>query len=282
MQDEGTLELGTPAVALHAATSLVPVAGMPWFVAETVPATLSLLQELGYSGIDLVLRHPEDAQGADLADLLSQRNLSLCSIVTGPARKIDGLSLADTRTAQRAITRVRHYVEYARAFGAKVILGWMMGPLPDDETRTAAEAVLIASLDECARIAADCGVDVLLEPINRYESNVGATAADLLRYIDAVGGGLWLMLDTFHMNIEEADPLQTAEEVACMTRHIHLADSNRLVPGKGHFPFPEFLHRLEHGGFRGSFAIEALPLPTLPDAAHSAISTWHGWWERGH
>lgn len=265
-------------VPLYATTSLAPVPGMPWFVAETVPATLSLLSELGYSGIDLVLRTPEDARDADLTALLNENGLSLRNIVTGPARKIDGLSLCDNRTARAAISRVRCYVEYAADFGAGVVLGWMMGPLPDGDMRSAGETLLAASLRECAHIASEYGVDVLLEPINRYESNVAATAADMFRYIDAAGGGLWLMLDTFHMNIEEADPLLTAQEAAGVTRHVHLADSNRLVPGRGHFPFPEFLHRLGRGGFTGSFAVEALPVPSVLDAAHSAISTWHGWW----
>jgi sugar phosphate isomerase/epimerase len=58
---------------------------------------------------------------------------------------------------------------------------------------------------------------------------------------------------------------------------VHLADSNRLVPGKGHFPFTEFLEALESGGFSGTFAVEAMPVPDVYDAAHAAITTWRNW-----
>jgi sugar phosphate isomerase/epimerase len=250
---------------------------MPWFVTESFSSTLSMLKGLGYSGIDLVLRDPSDAREASVAELLADHDLSLCSVVTGPARKIDGLSLSEPRTARLAIARVQRHIEYASELGAKVILGWMLGQLPDNEDRAASESVLASSLGECSKIAAALGVDVLLEPINRYESNVAARASDALRLNKMSGGGFWLLLDTFHMNIEESDPVRTAREVGAMARHVHLADSNRLVPGKGHFPFTEFLEALESGGFSGTFAVEAMPVPDVYDAAHAAITTWRNW-----
>jgi len=264
-------------IPLHATTSLAPMAGMPWFCADSFPSSLSMLKELGYSGIDLALRDPSDARKAEVSELLAHFGLSLCSIVTGPARKIDGLSLSDSRTALLAIARVRRHIEYASQCGANVVLGWILGQLLDNEDRAASESVLASSLRECSTIATALNVAILLEPINRYESNVARSAAEALRLNEMSGGGFSLLLDTFHMNIEEADPLGTARAVGTLTRHVHLADSNRLVPGKGHFPFIEFLNEMEKVGFDGTFSVEALPIPDTHRAAHAAISMWRSW-----
>jgi sugar phosphate isomerase/epimerase len=248
---------------------------MPWFVADSFASTISLLRSLGYAGIDLLLRDPDDARDAGVTDILDANGLSLCSVVTGPARRVDGLSLSDPQTAGMAVDRVRRHVEFARDPGAKVILGWMLGALPDDESRGLCEATLVSSLRECADVARSYGVEVLLEPLNRYESNVIRTAEDAIQLIARVGGGLGILLDTFHMNIEEADPVQTAQDVGELARHVHLADSNRQVPGRGHFPFRRFLEQLRASGFAGTFAIEALPVPDVHTAAASAMATWH-------
>jgi sugar phosphate isomerase/epimerase len=260
--------------ALNATTSLAMKAGMPWFFADSFVSTLSMLKDLGYAGIDLVLRHPSDAYDAEVPEILDASGLTLCSVITGLARKIDGLSLADPRTAGMAVDRIRSHIEFASAFGAKVIVGWMLGHLPEGDDREIAEKALISSLRACAEIATAYGVEILLEPLNRYESNVIRTFAEAAELIARVGGGLWVLLDTFHMNIEEADPLRTAHDAGSLVRHVHLADSNRQVPGTGHFPFHQFLANLHAGGFDGTFSIEALPIPDVFSAARSAISTW--------
>jgi sugar phosphate isomerase/epimerase len=110
--------------------------------------------------------------------------------------------------------------------------------------------------------------------MNRYESNVITTASQALSLINRVGGGLGLLLDTFHMNIEEADPIQSVQDTMESIRHLHLADSNRAVPGTGHFPFSSLIRTLRDGGYGGSMGIETLPGPlALTDAA--AAVDWY-------
>ena len=84
------------------------------------------------------------------------------------------------------------------------------------------------------------GVRLAIEPLNRYESDVVNTAAEGLALIHEVGHShLGLLLDTFHMNIEEPTYAGSIEQGMASGRlwHFHLGDSNRLPAGQGHIPF---------------------------------------------
>jgi sugar phosphate isomerase/epimerase len=132
------------------------------------------------------------------------------------------------------------------------VLGWVLGG------RAADERTLVAALARCRDAADAAGVRLLIEPVNRYEDPVVATAAAAAGLIDRAGGGLWLLLDTFHMAIEEADPPTTLRDFATRTAHVHVADSNRRLPGEGHLPLAAWLRALAAGGFTGTMGIEAI------------------------
>jgi sugar phosphate isomerase/epimerase len=126
-------------------------------------------------------------------------------------------------------------------------------PRTEDEDRE----VLLDALTRLGEVAAREGVLVLLEPLNRYEDhmvNTLAQAADL-----AAGTGLQSVrvgADTYHMNIEEADPLAALRAIAGRLGHVQLSDSNRLEPGAGHLDWGALLRLLEDIGYDGVLAFE--------------------------
>lgn len=237
------------AVGIHAAPA-APVLSL-----GDLGPTLEGAARAGFSAVDLLLRHPGDADG--LAPALGELRLELRAILTGPANIDDGLALSDPASAAAAIERVEAMVTLAAHHGAAVVLGWLLGRLPDGVRRRAGEATLVTSLRRCAAVAARRGVPLLIEPVNRYEGNVAATAAAAMALADRTGGGIGLLLDAFHANIEEGDPLGAARRFAGRTGHVHLADSNRGVPGDGHFPVAAWVRALRDGGYRGPLGIEA-------------------------
>ena len=102
--------------------------------------------------------------------------------------------------------------------------------------------VLLDAFGELATHAQREGVVIALEPLNRYENHMVNTlgqAAALCAEIDSAGLGI--AADTYHMNIEEADPLQALVESGRWIRHIQLSDSNRLEPGAGHIDWSAML-----------------------------------------
>ncbi len=115
----------------------------------------------------------------------------------------------------------------------------------------------MAIMRPLAQEAADLGVCILLEPLIRYESNFPQGLAEATSICDAVGSpGLKILADFFHMNVEEADIAASLTAAARHIRHIHLADSNRQVPGRGHTDFVSGFRALHEMGYDGYGALE--------------------------
>ncbi|MDI7275008.1 MAG: TIM barrel protein, partial [Anaerolineae bacterium] len=81
-----------------------------------------------------------------------------------------------------------------------------------------------------------------------------------------------LLLDTFHMNIMEADPLASLRAAAPWLGHVHLSDSNRQLPGQGHIRFDQVLRTLAEIGFEGYAAIEAVAPPDPATATLASLA----------
>jgi sugar phosphate isomerase/epimerase len=101
------------------------------------------------------------------------------------------------------------------------------------------------------------GVHLYLEPLNRYEDHMVNRLDDAISLIDEVGSpAIRIVADFFHMNIEEADLHAALKENRDVVRHVHLADSNRKLPGQGHMPYAELFRTLREIGFEGPVALE--------------------------
>jgi D-psicose/D-tagatose/L-ribulose 3-epimerase len=118
---------------------------------------------------------------------------------------------------------------------------------------------VVPILRELASYGQDNGVEILIEPLNRYNTPYCSTAndgIDIVRYVDHQY--LQLMLDTFHMNIEETSFEESIILAKPYLKHIHLSDSNRKLPGKGHVNFTEIIKTLSDIGYSRYFGLEAV------------------------
>ena len=106
------------------------------------------------------------------------------------------------------------------------------------------------------------GVQLLLEPLNRYETNFANTAGEARQLIaEAELEGVKILLDLFHMNIEEVSLADAVRETGELAGYVHFADSNRQAPGRGHTDFAAVLDALIAAGYRGYLGMEILALP---------------------
>ncbi|GAA3737584.1 sugar phosphate isomerase/epimerase [Spinactinospora alkalitolerans] len=130
---------------------------------------------------------------------------------------------------------------------------------PFEPPRSEAEDrdVLLAGLAELGEHAEREGSVLLLEPLNRYEDHMVNRldqAADLIRA--AGSSGVRIGIDSYHMNIEEADPAAAVLAAAPLIGHVQVSDSNRFQPGAGHIDWPVFLAALDAIGYGGHLAVE--------------------------
>jgi sugar phosphate isomerase/epimerase len=225
------------------------------------------IKSLGYDGVELAVRNPRMLDVPLLKTILADQCLIVPAIGTGQAFGEEGLSFthAESKIRIQAIERVKSHMDLADEFGSIVIIGLVRGKSASGVSRDQAERWLTEALWECA--SKNKAVKLAIEPINRYETDLINTVASGLSLVDRIQmENVGLLLDTFHMNIEE--PSVTASIASSKDRlfHFHIADSNRWYPGAGHFDFRPIVDALDRIGYRGFLSAEILPLPD-PDTA---------------
>ena len=242
-------------------------------------ANVAKIAAWGYDGVELAVRDPKLVDGDALLRTVSAHGLLVPAIGTGQAWGEEGLSYTDPDPAvrQAAVERTISHIPFAARTGAVIIIGLLRGIVKPGVSHAQAMDWLTSALRDCCAEANAHGVRLALEPINRYETTLVNNAAQGLALLDRVGAdNLGLLLDTFHMNIEEPDIEASIRTVGGRIFHFHVADSNRWHPGAGHLDFRSILEALYATGYDGFVSGEFMPLPDADTAAQRAITYLRG------
>ena len=238
-------------------------------------ANVAKIAAWGYDGVELAVRDPTLVDADELLRVVLAHGLEVPAIGTGQAWGEEGLSFTDpdAEIREAAIQRVHDHVPFAARAGAVIIIGLLRGIVKPGVSHDQAYIWLVDALQRCAAAAASHGVRLALEPINRYETTLINNVEQGLDLIERVGAdNFGLLLDTFHMNIEE--PVIEDSIRACGDRifHFHVADSNRWYPGAGHLDFKSVLDTLFATGYQGYVSGEFMPLPDADTSAQRSIA----------
>ncbi len=236
--------------------------------------TMRRLAALGYDGVELAIRDPSQVEIDRFAAPAADLGLAVPAIGTGQAYLEEGLSLTapDPALREAAAARLLAQVETARRMGAILIVGLIHGPIPPETDRESAMERLLGGLSGVAQAARRAGVRIVIEPINRYESNWLNTVDEVMDLITRLGeDNVGVLPDTFHMNIEEADMLAAMRRAGSRVWHVHVADSNRRAPSTGHLNFMEIVGALRGLGYTDFVSAEILQHPTPEEAARRTI-----------
>ena len=231
--------------------------------------------KLGYAGIELMVRDPAGLDWPSVKAILEDAGLEVPQVVTGELFGADGLCLvtADDGLYRRAEERTRSVIDLAAYLGAMVNIGRLRGQLKFLGEVSDPWAIAVDRLRKVINYAADRAVRVTMEPINRYETDFVFSAADGMRLVEDLGcDNFGLMLDLFHMNIEDASIEEGLRATGDRLWHVHIADSNRRYPGSGHLDFDSVFATLEAMGYQGYVSAELLPLPDADTAAEKTIT----------
>jgi sugar phosphate isomerase/epimerase len=248
----------------------------PILFAGNLQKGLETAHELGYEGVEISLLDSQRVDKKWLIQKLESLDLQVFAIATGQTFYIDGYSIyhSDPLKRRLAVERVRGHIDLAAVLGAKVILGGIRGTIEESNinnlsslTRKGRDAIA-----NCVEYAESNNVVLLLEPVNRYETNIFNTIEEGLDFIKQIGSSnLMLLPDTFHMNIEEPSMVESLGLAGSKIGYIHFADSNRWAPGLGHIDFRSIFSALVKVGYSGPVGVEVLPKPDDLTAARRAI-----------
>jgi sugar phosphate isomerase/epimerase len=244
--------------------------------AGAVEEPLAVVSALGFDGVELAIRDPALVDADELAELLGRHALRVPAIGTGQAYIEEGLLLvsASPDVRRAALERVLSHLPFAARLGAVVIVGLIGTSSLDGQPLDRARDSLASALRVIAAEARALGVRIAVEPVNRYESPLLRTVDDglgLLAALDAENVGL--LLDTFHMNIEEASMTDAIRQAGDRVFHVHVADSNRWYPGAGHVDFSCILAALDDVAYGGFLSGEFMPNPSPDESAKLYLDT---------
>jgi len=124
---------------------------------------------------------------------------------------------------------------------------------------------VVEGLKEVAEFAQENDVVPGVEPLNRFETYLINRHDQAMQLADEVGHGLRVVLDAFHINIEEKDPIGAIKAVGSRMLDFHVADNNRRPAGQGKYNWSEVLSAMKESGYKGHLTAEfVLPLDRTP------------------
>ncbi len=227
---------------------------------EPLEQTLTRLKEQGYDAIEM-FGEPEQIDFEKIKETTASYGLPICGItgMWGRASK-DGwkrklLSL-DQDMIKHSEKYVRECIKMCQHLGGSEINVCLFadnsldfdanhGMVSEDQKKSAIERA-IPLLLSLSRFAADHNVNMLIEPLNRYSTPYCNTAKDAAYVAAAINQeNVGILLDTFHMNIEEISFEKTILDSESFVKHMHFADNNRAMPGYAHVDFAPIVKTLQ-------------------------------------
>jgi D-psicose/D-tagatose/L-ribulose 3-epimerase len=172
----------------------------------------------------------------------------------------------DTATRRKGITFLQQVARAMKHMGGTVLAGinyssWPRKLLPDEDKQILTDRA-IEGVREAIKAAEDNDVIFCVEVVNRFEQFIMNTAAEGIAFAERVGSpNCKILLDTFHMNIEEDSLSGSIEEAGNWLGHFHLGETNRRPPGRGRIPWPEIFGALRQINYQGAVVMEPFLLP---------------------
>jgi sugar phosphate isomerase/epimerase len=233
-----------------------------------------LLSDVGYDGVELMTIEPRELDWPKVRALSKKYHLPVVLVCTGEVYGRLGFSFTTCdgviRTA--AIERVEEIVDFASYLGANINIGRVRG-FSDDAHPDRSRSLALAALQEVCDHASPLGVKVLIEHIERMETNFITTVAEACEIVDTLNlDNLGIMMDTFAMYHEEGDICATVRKFSSRYNyHVHLSDSDRYYPGHKDIDFDKVIRAFSETGFNNAFVEELLQLPDQETAARKSF-----------
>jgi len=235
---------------------------------------LQAIKACGFDGVEIPVFRGDVAHYARLGALLDQLGLERTAV---SAMGDPAMNLIGDKAAQAAgVEYVHHAIDCAQALGANRLSGPLHSTLGHFSGQGPTHEEFRRFAETQSRIgdhAGGRGVVIGLEALNRFECYLFNTMAALCGHVAALNHpAIRVMYDTFHCNIEEADPIAAFTDHVPLIAHVHISENDRGVPGRGNIPWADTFRAIRGSGYDGWLTIEAFGRG-LPDLA-AATKVW--------
>jgi D-psicose/D-tagatose/L-ribulose 3-epimerase len=235
--------------------------------------------DLGYDLVEVLMTDPDTTDTAMTARLSAEFGVGVAAGICGT---LDAdLSNPDPAVAARGERRVEDAIRATRDMGATMLGGPSFSAVhryPSAPSRIARDRV-VEVYGRLAARAADAGVRIGLEALNRYESNFVNTIGQAAEICRQVGSeAMFVHGDLFHMNIEERDFATALAEVGDVLGYLHVTDSHRGPLGEGNIDFDALFAALRQIDYTGPITFESFSSTMTGPAFAGMVALWRNQW----
>lgn len=244
------------------------------FTTESVKL-FSKFKKWGFDTVEIPIEDPSHIDPAKVKTAADKAGLAIGSVCAamGPGRDFRG-SAAEQKTATAYLKAL---IDQAAAMGCPRVIGPIYSVVGligahDDATKKKHFDAVVKNLEALAKLAEAKGIELCIEPLNRFETDFLNTVDQGLKLVKAIGSNaVRLHLDTFHMNIEEKNQAAAILKAGKLLGHFHACGSDRGTPGGDHIDWPSIVAALQKIGYEGDVVIESFTTDVKVIARAAAI-----------
>ncbi len=235
------------------------------YYGEDARTSIERVAKFGYDAIELY-GEPREYDTAEVRKLCADNGIkvsSICSLYTAER----DLASPEKKVQEKALDYVKRVADLASGVGCPVMIVAPTACMKLTPWKNPAEERkwAVDNIRKGGEYAGSVGVNLAIEAWNRYETyflNRLKQCIELLHEVNLPNAGV--MGDTFHMNIEEDSIAEAFRKTGKYLIHVHLADSNRAAPGKGHIDFIPIMKAFREINYQGYLSFELLPASADP------------------
>ncbi|MBM6595146.1 sugar phosphate isomerase/epimerase family protein [Microvirga pudoricolor] len=266
-------------------TSINPIGVISMFYARPFTRdhfpTFARMKAAGADVVELLVPEPGELDLDETRRAASDAGLSI--VLAARVNLTRDLASSDPQAHHAGVAYLETCIDIASALGARIVGGPLYGaplvfagrapsPVDPDERRRRIDGV-VSGLERAAPRAFDAGIVLGLESLNRFETDIANTAAHAIEIVDRVNSpGLGVMLDTFHMNMEEFDMSRAIRATGKRLVHFQANENNRGFVGSGHIDWPSIARALHDVGYEGPIVLE--PFRRDDERAGVTLAQW--------
>ena len=233
----------------------------------------------GYDYIELAIFDPWSFDIAMTKDLLQEFNLRAHASL-GLSAKTDVTS-PDALIVKKGDELLCKVADVLHALGGTELCGVIYSSLAKYPAPASKEARAssVAAMQRLADYTAELGINIDLEVVNRYETNIMNTGLEGLEFLDQVNRpNAFLHLDTYHMNIEEDGLQKSVLAAGERLGYVHIGESHRGYLGTGNVDFDSFFTALKKINYQGPITFESFSSAVVDPALSNALCVWRNLW----
>jgi D-psicose/D-tagatose/L-ribulose 3-epimerase len=247
--------------------------------AEGARAAISGAARSGYDYVEIALLDPWKVDIAMTRDILDEYGVRAhASLGLSPTTDVTS---TDTSIIAKGDELLRKATDVLHALGGTELCGVLycsLGKYPGPASREN-RANSVAAMQRLSDYAADKGINVNLEVVNRYETNIMNTGIEGLAFLDEVNRpNTFIHLDTYHMNIEEDGMEKSVLAAGDKLGFVHIGESHRGYLGSGNVDFDTFFAALKKINYQGPITFESFSSAVVDPALSNTLCVWRNLW----